>query len=124
MFIIPKLKYNLMEFLKLSSQKIAIGVLFLFLLGGCGILDPFVDRRRNPGVQDVSQLYSGPSTTDKPVVCYNGWWSDDAELQELATAECVKHATGNYAEFVEKTYFDGRLLLPHHAHYQCVNKKD
>ena len=111
-----------MEFSKLSSIKITVSALFLFLLAGCSILDPYIDRRRNPGVQNVSRLYSGPSKPDAPVVCYNGWYSDDEELQALATAECVKHGTGNFAEFERKSYFDGKLLLPNHAYYKCVKK--
>jgi hypothetical protein len=111
-----------MEIFKLSSQKLVIGYLFLFLIGGCSLFNPYIDRRRNPGVADIKRLYSGPSTPDKPVICYNGWVSDDEELQALADAECVKQETGNKAKFVEKTYFDGKLLLPHHAHYQCIKE--
>lgn len=92
-------------------------------LCGCSLLNPYIDRRRNPGVQDTAKLYSGPSKPDAPVVCYNGWWSDEAELQEIATAECLKQETGDYAEFQKTTHFDGKLLLPSHAYYKCVNKK-
>ena len=113
-----------MEILKLSSQKIVLWTLFLFFLSGCGQFDAYVDRRRNPGVADISQLYSGPSTPDKPVICYNGWLTDDEQLQQMADAECVAQQTGDYAEFVKKTYFDGKLLLPNHAHYKCVRKEE
>ena len=112
-----------MEFFKLSSLKLVISTIFLMILCGCSMLNPYIDRRRNPGTQDISQLYSGPSKPDAPVVCYNGLWSSDEDLQELATAECIKHGTGDYAEFQEKTHLDGKLLLPSHAHYKCVNKK-
>ena len=107
----------------MSSLKLVISTIFLLILCGCGMLNPYIDRRRNPGTQDISQLYSGPSKPDAPVVCYNGLLSSDEDLQELATAECVKHGTGNYAEFLQKTHFDGKLLLPSHAYYKCVNKK-
>lgn len=107
----------------MSSLKLVISTIFMLNLCGCSLLNPYIDRRRNPGTQDISQLYSGPSKPDAPVVCYNGLWSSDEDLQELATAECVKHGTGNYAEFQEKTHLDGKLLLPSHAHYKCVNKK-
>jgi hypothetical protein len=110
-----------MEILKLSSQKITLGCLFLLFLGGCSLFNPYIDRRRNPGAADLSHLYSGPSTPDKPVICYNGWFTNDATLQQMADAECIKHGTGTKAEFIKKTSFDGKLLLPSHAHYQCVN---
>lgn len=112
-----------MEFFKLSSLKLAISTLFILSICGCGLLNPYIDRRRNPGVQNITQLYSGPSRPEAPVVCYNGWWSSDEELQELATAECIKQQTGNYAEFQKKTHLDGKLLLPSHAYYKCVNQK-
>ncbi|MEE6207459.1 MAG: hypothetical protein VZR95_05340 [Alphaproteobacteria bacterium] len=94
----------------------------MLFLSGCSLFNPYIDRRRNPGVQDISKLYSGPSTPEKPVICYNGWITDDDELQKIADAECVKQKNGVHAEFTEKTYFDGKLLLPHHAHYQCVKE--
>ena len=111
-----------MEILKLSSQKITVGCLFLLFLSGCSLFNPYVDRRRNPGVSDLRVLYSGPSKPDEPVICYNGWVTDDEELQTMADAECVAQGTGTKAEFVKKTYFDGKLLLPNHAHYQCIKE--
>ena len=109
-----------MEFLKLSSVKLSISCLFLFFLTACSLFQPYIDRKRNPGVSDIRFLYTGPSTPEKPVICYNGWLTSDEKLQEMADAECVAQNTGTHAEFVNKTYFDGKLLLPNHAHYQCV----
>ena len=109
-----------MEILKLSSQKITLGCLFLLFLSGCSLFNPYIDRRRNPGVADINKLYTGPSKPDKPVICYNGWFTDDTTLQQMADAECIKHGTGTKAEFIQKTHFDGKLLLPSHAHYQCI----
>lgn len=107
----------------MSSQKLLFGYVFLFFIGGCSLFNPYIDRRRNPGVADINQLYSGPSTPDKPVICYNGWATNDEELQAIADAECIKQETGTKAEFVEKTYFDGKLLLPNHAHYKCIREQ-
>ena len=109
-----------MEFLKLSSQKLMLLGLFFVFLSGCSLMQPYIDRRRNPGTQDLSRLYSGPSTPENPVICYNGLWSSEDELQNLADEECVKQGTGTHAEFVKKTYLDGKLLLPNHMHYKCV----
>ncbi len=108
----------------MSSQK--LGIIFIFILSvvGCSLTDPYIDRRRNLGTQDHERLYLGPSKPETPVICYNGLVTDDDELQELATEECKKQQTGNYAEFEKKTYFDGKLLLPNHAHYKCIYKKD
>lgn len=108
-----------MEILKLSSQKLILTCLFVFFLSGCGVLQPFIDRRRNPG-QDTKSLYVGPSKPNKPVICYNALLTSDETLQQMADKECQKHKTGNRAELVKKRHFDGRLLLPSHAYYKCV----
>ena len=114
-----------MEFFKLSSQKLyLIGMLMLFL-SACSIFNPYIDRRRHPGVSDTARLYSGPSKPDAPVICYNPLLTTDEELQTMADEECVKNKTGLRAKFIEKTHFDGKLLLPSHAHFKCIkaNKK-
>ncbi len=108
-----------MEILKLSSQKLILMCLFVLFLGGCTALQPFVDRRRNPG-QDSNRLYVGPSTPKNPVICYNPLLTDEETIQQMADEECQKHKTGNRAELVKKRHFDGRLLLPSHAYYKCV----
>ena len=103
----------------MSSQKLIIAGLFVLFLSGCGIFQPFIDRQRNPG-QDSARLYTGPSTPQKPVICYNALITDDETLQKMADEECQLHNTGNKAELVKKRHFDGRLLLPSHAYYRCV----
>lgn len=110
-----------MEFLKLSSQKLVIIGIIITFLTGC-VWQPFIDRRRNPGEQDMRKLYSGPSRPDAPVICYNGLITDDEELQQMADAECIKEEMGERAQFVEKKHFEGRLLLPSHAYYKCVKE--
>lgn len=94
--------------------------MFLCFLCSCSLFQPYIDRQRNPGVQDLSRLYSGPSKPEKPVICYNPLLTNDEKLQTMADAECVKENTGTHAVFVQKTHFDGKLLLPSHAHYKCV----
>lgn len=109
-----------MEFLKLSSLKITLAVLILCGLSACSLFEPFVDRRRNAGAQDISRLYVGKSKPAAPAVCYNGLWTDKQTLQNLADAECKKHKTGTHAEWVKKTSFSCKLFLPSHAYYKCV----
>ncbi len=117
-----ELDIYLVEFLKLSSQKLFFVSITVFFMAGCSILNPYIDRRRNPGAQSQQELYSGPSTPENPVVCYNPLYSNENELKAVADAECQKQQTGDEAEFVKKTRFDGKLLLPYHAHYKCVKK--
>lgn len=95
--------------------------MFMLFLSGCSLFNPYVDRRRNPGVSDVALLYTGPSRPNQPVICYNPLLTDDEELQKMADDECVKNQTGTRAVFVKKTYFDGKLLLPNHARYVCTD---
>lgn len=108
----------------MSSQKFYLAGMLMLFLSGCNLFQPFIDRRRNPGVSDINQLYSGPSTPENPVVCYNPLLTNDEELQQIADAECVAEETGDSAELIEKKYFEGRLLLPARAYYQCVTSED
>lgn len=104
----------------MSSIKIIIATLFLIGLTACSLFEPFVDRRRNAGVQDIRRLYVGKSKPEAPAVCYNGLWTDETELQKLADAECVKNNTGTHAEKTNISHFSCKLLLPSHAYYKCV----
>ena len=105
----------------MSSLKIYIAGMLMFFLCGCSLFNPYIDRRRNPGVSDVKFLYTGPSKPDAPVICYNPLLTDDSELQKMADEECIKNQTGIRAAFINKTYLSGKLLLPSHAYYLCVN---
>ncbi len=106
----------------MSSLKFYIACLLLFCMCGCGVFKPFVDRRRNPGVSDTNSLYVGESKPDAPVICYNPLFTNDGELQQIADDVCVTEETGDYAEFVNKSYLDGKLLLPVRAYYKCAKK--
>lgn len=106
----------------MSSLKFYIACLLLFCMCGCGLFKPFVDRRRNPGVSDVNALYVGESKPDAPVICYNPLFTGEERLQQMADEVCVNEETGDYAEFVDKKYFDGKLLLPVRAYYRCAKK--
>lgn len=111
---------NVMEFFKLSSIKIISSLLIVCSICSCSLFEPFVDRRRNAGVQDVRFLYVGRSQTDAPAICYNGLWTNQKTLQELADAECRKHGTGTHAEKVDNSFFTCKMFLPSHAYYKCV----
>lgn len=109
-----------MEFFKLSSLKILNMILLFSFLSGCSILDPYIDRRREPGTSDINKLYIGKSKADAPAICYNPLLTQDSELQAMADAECIKNNTGTHAEFIEKDGFSCKVLLPATAFYQCV----
>ncbi len=104
----------------MSSLKIYITSMLMFFLCGCSLFKPYIDRRRNPGVSDVTRLYTGPSKPQMPVICYNPLLTDEAELQKMADEECIKNETGDHAVFSQTTYLTGKLLLPNHAYYFCV----
>jgi hypothetical protein len=109
-----------MEFFKLSRAKILNLVLLTSVICSCTILDPYIDRRRNPGTSDVSKLYTGSSKEDAPAICYNQLLTTDEELQKMADEECDKHNAGTHAEFVKKDGFSCKILLPATAYYKCV----
>ena len=111
---------NVMEFFKLSSPKIFSILLFLSFICSCSILDPYVDRRREPGTSDINRLYIGKSKPEAPAICYNSLLTEESELQAMADAECIKNNTGTHAEFIKKDGFSCKVLLPATAFYKCV----
>jgi len=110
-----------MEFSKLSRGKLLNLLMLGCLLGGCSLFEPFVDRRRNAGAPNPSELYVGRSTPEKPAVCYNILTTDYAAVKKLADEECVKHKTGTHAVPVRQTQFTCRLFLPTHIYFKCEN---
>lgn len=91
----------------------------LFAVAACSWTDPYVDRRRNAG-EKKENLYTGFSRPDAPVICYNGWKTEFADLQKMADAECVKQGTGLRAESVEEKHFVCRLMTPSYVKFKCV----
>lgn len=104
----------------MSSLKMLVMLIVFTTTAACSLLDPFVDRRRNAGVQDKRYLYVGRSKPDAPAICYNPLWTDNEELQKMADAECQKQGTGSHAKKTGDSFFTCKLFLPSHANYQCV----
>jgi hypothetical protein len=96
-------------------------VLFILCLtAACSLVEPFVDRRRNAGVENINDLYVGRSTPTSPAICYNGLIADDEQIQALADKECEKHNTGTHAVKTHSTNFTCKIFLPSHAYFKCV----
>lgn len=108
----------------MSRIKTLLLISTLFALSACSLLDPFVDRRREAGVDDISKLYVGKSTLENPAICYNKWTSTFEEVQAMADEECVKNGTGTKAVFEKKSVFSCRVLIPNHLYFKCVNEDE
>ncbi len=104
----------------MSSLKITALVLLLTTLSACSLFEPFEDRRRNAGELNPERLYTGRSKPDAPAICYNGLWTTDAELQQIADAQCQKYNPDSHAQRQGKTSFSCKLFLPSHAYFKCV----
>lgn len=104
----------------MSSLKIMTAVFIFFAVGACSLFQPFVDRRRNAGVQDMSRLYVGRSKPQAPAICYNKLWTDEAQVQKMADAECQKQGTGSHAEKTSESSLTCKVFLPTHAYFKCV----
>lgn len=104
----------------MSRVKILNMLMLPVLFCGCSLLDPYIDRRRQPGTGDPEKIYTGASKPNAPAVCYNPFVSNDTELQELADKECLRHQTGTRAEFVKKQTFACKILLPSLNSYKCI----
>ena len=97
-----------------------ITIFILFFVSSCSLFEPFIDRRRNAGVEDIKNLYVGRSTPTNPAVCYNGLITNETEIQALADAECKKHNTGTKAVKTHTSKFTCKMFLPSHDYFECV----
>ena len=97
-----------------------ITIFILIFTTSCSLLDPFVDRRRNAGVEDIKNLYVGRSTPTHPAICYNGLIADEKQIQALADAECQKHNTGSKAVKTHTSKFTCKMFLPSHDYFKCI----
>ncbi len=104
----------------MSSIKMITASLILLCLCGCSLFEPFVDRRRNAGARDINRLYVGKSKPEAPAICYNGLWTDEKTLQQMADAECQKHNPETHAVKDKVSQFTCKLVLPNHAYFKCV----
>ncbi|MBQ7303361.1 MAG: hypothetical protein IJW75_00380 [Alphaproteobacteria bacterium] len=104
----------------MSSTKMLITIFILILTTSCSLIQPFVDRRRNAGVEDIKKLYVGRSTPSSPAICYNPLITNSQEIQALADAECKKHNTGTHAIKTHTTKFTCKMFLPSHDYFKCV----
>ena len=92
-------------------------MLVIVLCSCAGQFGPFIDRRRNAGVDDPSKLYVGESKPERPAICYSSWNSTPEEILELAEKECAK--IGKKATYIGQTKYTCRAFMPHHAYYEC-----
>lgn len=105
----------------MSRVKMLNILLCCMFINACSLLDPFVDRRREAGVKDISKLYVGESKPDRPAICYNTLTTNIEEVQRLADEECIKQKTGTRAVMEKETVLSCRLLLPNHMYFKCVD---
>ena len=118
--MVKTLILNLTEFKKLSSIKMLISIFILMFVASCSLLETFVDRRRNAGAENIKKLYVGRSTPSEPAICYNGLFTDEAKIQNLADNECKKHNTGTHAVKTHTTKFTCKMFLPTHDYFKCI----
>lgn len=107
----------------MSRVKLLVCAILLIAVGGCSLVQPFIDRRRDAGASP-GRLYVGMSQPDAPVVCYNSLLTKFDEIKKLADEECQKHKTGDYAEAVDVDYFTCRIMTPNAYRFKCVKSED
>lgn len=76
---------------------------------------PFIDARREAGQSDMI----GESTKDRIAICYNSYSTDEAEIINMAKAECAK--TKREPKYDGHKYWSCRVFLPHRVYYSCVD---
>lgn len=108
-----------MEFLKLARGNLIFFAFMAVMLGGCSLLDPYVDRIRDAGAPP-EKLYIGKSTKEKPSICYNLLTTDYKTVKKMADEECRKHKTGYFAEPISQESFTCKILIPARVNFKCV----
>lgn len=104
----------------MSTLKLSLLLSLVLGVSACSQVQPFEDRRREPGTEYV---YVGASKPDRPAICYNPLFYDKAEIKVMADELCQKHKSGTHAEEVDNDVFSCRLFVPSKAYYKCVADK-
>ena len=87
-------------------------------LSGCGLVDPFIDSRREAG----TTFTVGLSRPSAPSICYNPWVTRPEAVLELAGKACDE-AGGKEAVFVSQERFSCRFFLPARVNFVCREKE-
>ena len=106
---------------KIDLSRIIL-TLVLFI-SGCSLVEPFVDRRREAGAENLELLYVGESKPERPVICYNILTTDYPTVKNMADMECKKYGTGTEAKPYKQTAFTCRLLVPSRIYFKCIGEK-
>ncbi|MBB4284450.1 hypothetical protein [Roseospira goensis] len=91
---------------------LTVAGLTLPLLAACGA--PFVDSRREAGSREMV----GPSTLDRPVICYARGETTPEQVRALAAEVCAE--TGRVPRFDGEDLLRCRLMQPWRARFTCV----
>ena len=87
-------------------------IVLCLMLSGC-LFDPFIDVRGEAGTKNKV----GRSTMNKPVVCYNSWFTDAKDVASLAERECQE--TKRHAYLIGQERFSCRIFIPVRAIFEC-----
>lgn len=105
----------------MSRLKFSLLLSLLVSTVACSQIEPFEDRRREPGTDYV---YAGESKKDSPVICYNPLFTDMEELQKQADELCQAERPDTYAVLQNKEYFSCRLFVPSKAYFSCRSDRE
>ena len=104
----------------MSTLKLSMLLILFTLVSACTQIEPFEDRRREPG---TANIYIGASHPGAPAVCYNPLFYKPEEIIKKADDMCKAYKTDTHAELVNIDYFTCRLFVPSKAYYKCVANK-
>ena len=104
----------------MSTLKLSMLLILCAIVSACSQIEPFEDRRREPG---TAQIYIGSSHPGEPAICYNPLFYKQEIVKQKVDELCRNHKEGMHAELVNVDYFTCRLFVPSKAYYKCVDDK-
>lgn len=90
-------------------------LLLLFLATSC---TPYIDYRHEPN----QPAGVGTASSDRAAICYNAWYTNQKEVNDLAMYHCAK--TKREPVFMSRDTWSCRLFTPQRVYYKCVENPE
>lgn len=79
---------------------------------------PYIDYRHEPNRPEGV----GTASPDRAAICYNAWYTNQKEINDLAVHHCAK--TKREPVFMDRDIWSCKLFTPQRVYYKCVENPE